>query len=213
MSNRLRLAIITLGGLIVLAIYTFPLWQSLVFVETASQDVPGLPESLQLPFRQLPASQQAAYRQMAAQDPDVAAQMIQAAIGPDRIVPEAAQQMPEMSNEVIAATGRLSPVDDLRQAAGNITVYRLPDNRRILRLEDFSVTNGPDLHIVLARSANPRTAAEIGNDYIDLGLLQGNIGSQNYAIPAEVDLEAYQSMAVYSVQFGVVFANAALTVR
>lgn len=213
MVNRLRLLLVGLGGLIVVAIYTFPLWQPLLLRETVPEDVPGLPEDLQPAFRQLPADQQAAYRQMAAQNADMAAQMLQAAISPDNIVPEAEQAMPQMTNEVVVAEGEFQAANNLRQIAGTYLLYQLPDSRRILRLEDFRVTNGPDLHVVLSRSANPKTGAEVGNDYVDLGLLQGNVGSQNYAVPAEVDLEAYQSVVIFNVSFATVFGSAPLVMQ
>ena len=51
----------------------------------------------------------------------------------------------------------------------------------VLRFEDFSATNGPDLHVLLAENPAPTSSSELGN-YLDLGSLKGNIGSQNYEI-------------------------------
>lgn len=212
MVNRLRLLLIGFGGLILIAIYTFPLWQPVLLREQLPETVPGLPEDLQPAFQLLPPDQQAAYRQMAEQNADMAAQMLQAAISPDKVVPEAEQAIPLMSNEVVVAEGEFKAVDSWRAIAGTYTLYQLPDNRRLLRLEAFDVMNGPDLRVVLSRATAPKTSAEVGSDYIDLGVLQGNVGSQNYAVPAEVDLEAYQSIVIYSLQFGVVFGSAPLVV-
>ena len=44
--------------------------------------------------------------------------------------------------------------------------------------------------------------------FVDLGRLKGNIGAQNYAIPASVDLGAYRSVVVWCKRFGVPFAAA-----
>ncbi len=214
MVNRLRLLLVGLGGLIVIAIYTFPLWQPVLLREQIPETVPGLPEALQPAFRLLPADQQAAYRQIAEQNAEMAAQLLQAAISPDKVVSEAEQAIPVMANEVVAARGEFAVVNTaMHKIAGTYILYQLPDNRRILRMEDFTVTNGPDLRVVLARAASPKTSAEVGSDYIDLGALQGNVGSQNYAVPAEVDLEAYQSVVIYSPQWGVVFGSAPLVVQ
>jgi electron transfer DM13 len=46
--------------------------------------------------------------------------------------------------------------------------------------------------------------------FVDLGDLKGNIGSQNYAIPAAVHLDRYRSVVVWCRRFGVPFAAAAL---
>ena len=55
----------------------------------------------------------------------------------------------------------------------------------------------------------PADRDELG-DYIDLGSLKGNIGNQNYEIPAGTDLSQYQSIVIYCQPFHVVFATATL---
>ena len=54
-------------------------------------------------------------------------------------------------------------------------------------------------------------SGDYDNDFIDLGDLKGNIGSQNYEIDATVDLSEYQSVVVWCVRFGVAFGAASLT--
>ena len=76
---------------------------------------------------------------------------------------------------------------------------------RILRLEDFMVTNGPDLHVLLVENVE----GDMGN-YIDLGSLKGNIGAQNYEIPADVDLSQFSGVMIYCQPFHVVFSTAPL---
>lgn len=92
---------------------------------------------------------------------------------------------------------------------GQATIYQLADGARVLRFENFSVLNGPQLHVYLT-SANPITdsvGVELPNS-IDLGPLKGNIGDQNYTIPPGLDLSAYQSVVIWCVPFRVAF-NAA----
>jgi hypothetical protein len=78
-----------------------------------------------------------------------------------------------------------------------------------LRFEDFSVTNGPDLHVLLAVDPAPASREDLG-DYVDLGSLKGNLGSQNYEIPPGTDLSQFKSVVIYCVPFHVVFATATL---
>lgn len=114
-----------------------------------------------------------------------------------------ADPMPDAAAEWTAvAAGIFTGADSLHQGAGTATIYQQGE-QRVLRLEAFSVTNGPDLHVILAK--DPMT-----DDYLDLGSLKGNIGSQNYDIPADVDLSQYQSVVIYCVPFHVVFATAPL---
>jgi hypothetical protein len=48
------------------------------------------------------------------------------------------------------------------------------------------------------------------SDVVDLGDLRGNIGSQNYEIPAEVDLSVYDTVMIWCVRFSTGFGQATL---
>lgn len=122
---------------------------------------------------------------------------------------EAKEPMPA-DEPVALKSGQFVGADSFHQGAGAATIYELPDGTRVLRLDEFSVTNGPDLHVILAAGAAPSGRSELG-EYVDLGSLKGNAGSQNYDIPAGVDLSLYQSVVIYCVPFHVVFATATLT--
>lgn len=74
--------------------------------------------------------------------------------------------------------------------------------QRFLRFENFSSDNGPDLKVVLR--------AENG-DLVNLGPLQGNIGDQNYEIPADVDLDVFSFVEIYCERFSVLFGGAQLS--
>jgi hypothetical protein len=102
-------------------------------------------------------------------------------------------------------------VDNIHKGEGQATIYTLPDGKRVLRFEDFRVTNGPDLFVYLSGHAQPRSAAELhGQGDFDLGRLKGNIGSQNYELPDDLDLSKFKSVVIYCKQFSVVFSTATL---
>ena len=46
--------------------------------------------------------------------------------------------------------------------------------------------------------------------FIHLGALKGNIGDQNYELPAGADLNKYQSVTIWCRRFGVNFGTAPL---
>ena len=83
------------------------------------------------------------------------------------------------------------------ETKGLASIYQLADGKRTLRLTEFATSNGPDVHVYLV-------AAEVekGNDvvkeagFIDLGSIKGNIGDQNYDIPADVDLNKYRTVSI-----------------
>jgi hypothetical protein len=47
-------------------------------------------------------------------------------------------------------------------------------------------------------------------DVVDLGVIKGNVGDQNYDVPADVDLARYQSVAIWCKRFGVNFGSASM---
>ena len=81
----------------------------------------------------------------------------------------------------------------------------------MLRFEDFRVTNGPDLTVVLSSHPDPQTSDEVAEGKIQLGELKGNVGNQNYVLDASVDLDDVNSAIIYCRAFGVIFAVAPLT--
>ncbi len=133
-----------------------------------------------------------------------------AALMPDKTMDD---EMPSSSSDETKALkkGQFVDADSFHKGSGKATIYRLAAQNRILRLEDFRVTNGPDLHVILSSNPNPTNRSDIGNDYVDLGSLKGNLGNQNYDIPANVKVADYESVVIYCQPFHVVFATATLS--
>lgn len=103
-------------------------------------------------------------------------------------------------------TGRLE--GKAHQTSGRATIYKTPDGKQYLRLTDFSTSNGPDVHVVLARSDDANLTQEIVKghlDIVELGSLKGNHGDQNYDLPASVDLQKYNVAVIYCERFHAVF--------
>lgn len=123
------------------------------------------------------------------------------------IVSEAEATVP-----VLLKSGTFRDGEPLHHGSGQVSIYQLPDGSRILRLENFNVTNGPDLHVYLSAHPNPTSSAEVRQaGYVDLGSLKGNVGDQNYQIPADVDLNIQVSVVIYCQPFHVIFSVASLT--
>jgi Electron transfer DM13 len=101
------------------------------------------------------------------------------------------------------------PVGEFIDLAHVGPVIELDDGSYILRFENLDVDNGPDLRVIL--SASPLVGDDGAYDdveFLDLGDLRGNIGNQNYEIPAGTDLAKYETVAIWCRRFNVSF-NAA----
>ncbi|MGH2723498.1 MAG: DM13 domain-containing protein [Actinomycetota bacterium] len=122
--------------------------------------------------------------------------------------PDEAEGEPEPSGPEVLVRGRFISLE--HQSSGRAVVLRLAGGKRFLRFESFSTSNGPDLRVYL--SAKPASEDWRGYDreFVDLGELKGNIGDQNYEIPADVDLDRYRSAVVWCRRFTVGFAVAPL---
>ena len=127
-----------------------------------------------------------------------------------------AEDMPEMmkegSGEVVKLKeGDFRDQDSFHKGSGKAAVYRAPDGSHVVRLEDFKVTNGPELHVLLSAHNDPMARSELKDDgYHDLGKLKGNIGNQNYTVPDGVDVSAQMSVVIYCKPFSVIFSVAPL---
>jgi hypothetical protein len=98
-----------------------------------------------------------------------------------------------------------------KAGSGTATLYQLADGKRVLRLTDFSVENGPDLHVRLIAADDARDTASVAKtDHVELGKLKGNQGSQNYDVPENVDLSKYKVVSIWCNRFSVNFAAAPL---
>lgn len=94
---------------------------------------------------------------------------------------------------------------------GQAIVTEFPDGRRILRFEHFETSNGPDLRVYLSvGSSDAAFGKEYGEDFVELGRLKGNLGNQNYEIPAGTDLSKYRNAVVWCARFSVGFGVATL---
>lgn len=111
----------------------------------------------------------------------------------------------KMTNDTMTLMGNFVDAGDgFHKAEGIAKVINLADGRTFLRLENLKTTNGPDLYVYLS----------VGKDALDivnLGRLKGNIGNQNYEIPAGTDLSKYNTALIWCKAFSTLFGSAKLS--
>ena len=121
-------------------------------------------------------------------------------------------EKPAAEGPKVLATGDF--ISHEHATAGSVRIVALADGSRVLRLEGLDTSNGPDLKVWLtdAPVLEGRAGWSVFDDgrYVDLGKLKGNQGSQNYAIPASVDLDALTSISIWCDRFNVSFGAAEL---
>jgi hypothetical protein len=145
----------------------------------------------------------------------------------DQTVSEAPPGQAQTANPSADPTPSVAPVQPVDPAVlaqgrfishehtttGTVRVL-LSNGNRYLRLDDLDTSNGPLLKVWLTDV--PVVEGEAGwrvfddGHHIDLGALKGNKGSQNYSIPADVDLARYRSVTIWCERFHVSFGAAEL---
>jgi hypothetical protein len=137
-----------------------------------------------------------------------------AAFRPERLFVNAKvnEAMPaSLSNlsQTVLSSGSFHSV--AHESKGTASIYQLADGKRILRFTNFETSNGPDVHVYLI-AANDATDSETVKKagFLELGSLKGNIGDQNYEIPADADLAKYRAVTIWCKRFSVNFGTAPL---
>jgi hypothetical protein len=122
----------------------------------------------------------------------------------------AGASMPAADGPVLLSNGQFGPIDVIHKGQGQASIYKLPDGKRVLRFEQFQVTNGPDLYVYLSGHPTPREDAQVRQDGFEVAVLKGNIGDQNYELPDDLDLSKIKSVVIYCRRFSEVFSTAEL---
>jgi Electron transfer DM13 len=97
------------------------------------------------------------------------------------------------------------------ETKGMASVFQLADGKKTLRLTNFETSNGPDVHVYLVAATDAKDNDAVTNaGFVDLGTLKGNIGDQNYELPANADLAKYRAVTIWCKRFSVNFGTAPL---
>jgi hypothetical protein len=99
-----------------------------------------------------------------------------------------------------------------KEGEGAALLYRLPDGRHALRLENFRTDENTDLFVWLSEAARPRTSAEaVAADYVQIGNLKSTLGSQNYELPASVAIDDVRSIVIWCEPVAIAYTAAPLS--
>lgn len=109
---------------------------------------------------------------------------------------------PASGNGVIT-TGSFHDVIAGHHAKGTANLIKVGSSYYVRFEDDFEITNGPDLVVYLGKNNRYDLSAK-------LGVLKGNIGSQNYEAPATIDVSQYNEVWVWCRSFSVPFGAATL---
>jgi Electron transfer DM13 len=129
----------------------------------------------------------------------------------DIVATEKVPERPAVEPRKVLARGTFihaNPSDPIHYGKGRVTVYE-----GLLHLEpDFEVGPGPKFHVYLVPENDVVPSTNVARTmFVDLGRLKAFKGSQNFDIPAGVDVAKYGSVVIWCEQFGVLISPARLS--
>lgn len=108
----------------------------------------------------------------------------------------------DIDNEFTAkAMGTFVDLGTGHALSGEAVLLANSSSQRILRFENFSVVNGPDVNVYLSKTSQFK-------DVIDLGDLKATQGNINYELGEDVNLNEYKFVLIWCVKYAVLFGYA-----
>lgn len=116
-------------------------------------------------------------------------------------------ELPDTAN--VIASGNFVTVEQDHPTAGKATIIEENGQKYLEFDSNFTTARGPAVKVVLHRNGNvPVNLRQ--QDYITIASLQSFDGKQRYALPADINLDKYQSVAIWCQRFNVTFGYAGL---
>lgn len=119
---------------------------------------------------------------------------VQGDLTSNTIAPAPVSPIPMLKNQ-----GDFVPTSGIT-VAGGVKIY-FDSNQYKLKLENFSISDGPDLKVYLSKSNTP-------TEFVNLGNLNP---TTVYSIPESVDVSSYKYVLIHCQQYNHLFAIAELT--
>ncbi len=114
------------------------------------------------------------------------------------------EEAPPAGFSTVVATGTFVDGEPGHHAEGQVTLLS-DGSSYVVRLADFSVTNGPDIDVFLSKGSR------VGAGDVNLGSVKATEGSSNYAVPAGANPRDFAYVVIWCVPFSVQFGYAALS--
>lgn len=198
MKYRPQWALLALGALIVVFLFTYPTWRLLLRGRS------------QAPAFQLASDDQRDILQKMRKDLAGTAYVAMLTVVP---APTNEQPTPVLPDAQVIEGGTFAGLNSVQTTAGKVVLYRSADGSLLLRFDEFKTTNAPGLVVYLCGTAEVKAKEDLpkGALEVKLGPLKGSAGNQQYTtIPKDLPLDRYKSVVIYSDSLELVYGVAPL---
>lgn len=99
------------------------------------------------------------------------------------------------------------------QTSGRATIYRQTNGSRVLTLSNFLTSHDVGLDVILFDGSSQDTGQDFtpsDTNHRDIGDINAKQGEQTYPLPADIDLNRFNTVAIYSAELRSVVGTAKL---
>jgi hypothetical protein len=205
MKYRPRWSLLGIGAIIVVVLFTYPQWHTFLQRRTGGGLYPNASDAQREVLGKMNKIDPSSVPNAA---PTAYVSMLTVVPAPTKEEPT-----PDLPDAQIILSGSFADLDALRTASGDISLYRSADGSLLLRFDNFSVANAPQLTVYLCGNAQPQLSTDLdipGASRFPVGPLKGTKGNQQYSLPRELTVSRYKSVVIYSDGLGLIYAFAEL---
>ncbi len=109
----------------------------------------------------------------------------------------------ETATPTVVRSGAFMDADNFHKTSGTAQLIKIGEKYFVRFENDFKTINGPDLFVYFGKDGKYVAEAK-------LGALKGNVGSQNYEVPANLNPADYNEVWIWCRAFFVPFGKAVL---
>lgn len=114
-----------------------------------------------------------------------------------------------IAKNVTLSSGNFVTVDAGHPTQGTATIIE-ENGQKYLQLSDsFRTASGPTVYVVFHRNSSVARSLQ-SQDYVTLAPLFSTSGAQRYRIPSSIDLNAFNSVAIWCERFNITFGYASI---
>ncbi len=110
----------------------------------------------------------------------------------------------------VIATGNFRDGDPVHRGSGMLSISGKPGRQFVVNMIDMEIVPGPNLFVYLVKEPDPLFPEDVTAGFTSLGKLQALTGTQNYSVPAGVNVRDWGSVVVWCDTFKTAFAIATI---
>lgn len=115
------------------------------------------------------------------------------------------------SGHFIEISGSFETIDQATPTSGSYSIMDSAGTKILLLHNDFSVAEGPDLHIVLSpKELSTLTNGNAMDGATIVAPLKSKTGEQRYDLSDTIDLEGFYSLIIHCIEYSHLFGGAEL---